>query len=279
MNSLKGKKCLITGASSGLGLELTKLFIRHDAEVIMLCRDESKGKEIINKLLSEHPDARLQIEIADFSSLESVEEFTEDFKRKHQSLDILINNAALLKNKTTETADGFESMFQVNYLVPFALTNSLLPLLENGNSSQIINITLPPDDLRLDFNDVQSPVEFKPMRHLFDTKLCLFLYSVELSDRLKNSNINVFTGVPSTRPFKTSLGRELSFLMKLMMTIISVDVRKVAGNIMQFVERDDLRQGFVFNGLKPVRLHSYWEDTDVRNTLWQNTESILANRN
>ena len=76
MNSLNGKKCLITGASSGLGLELTKLFIRQDAEVIMLCRNESKAKETAEKLLVENPHAKLHIEIADFTSLESVKLFT-----------------------------------------------------------------------------------------------------------------------------------------------------------------------------------------------------------
>jgi len=278
MNTLNGKKCLITGASSGLGLELTKLVIRQGAEVIMLCRNESKGKVIVEKLLAENPNARLHLEVADFTSLESVKRFTKDFKRKHQSLDMLINNAALMKDKTTKTVDGFESMFQVNYLAPFVLTNSLQPLLENGKSSQIVNITLPPDDLRLDFNKIQSPVDFKPMRHLLNTKLCLFLYSVELSDRLKKSNIKVFTGVPSNRPFKTSLGRELSFLMKVMMRMISVDVRKVAGNIMQIVEKDDIKQGFVFKGLKKINLHSYWTNTTIRNKLWQNTENILTNR-
>jgi len=279
MNTLNGKKCLITGASSGLGLELTKLLIRQGAEVIMLCRNASKGKKIVEELLSEHPDASLQIEIADFCSLDSVKRFTKDFKRKHQSLDILINNAALLKNKTTKTVDGFESMFQINYLAPFMLTNSLLPLLEKGKSSQIINITLPPDDLRLDFNNTQSPADFKPMRHLFDTKLCFFLYSLELTDRLKKSNIKVFTGVPNARPFKTRLGRELPFLMKLIMWIISVDVRKVAGNIVQIAEKDDFRQGFVFKGLKEIKLNFYWENADVRNELWRNTENILINQN
>ncbi len=278
MNTLNGKKCLITGASSGLGLELTKLLIRQGAEVIMLCRNESKAKEIVEKLLAENPQARLHIEIADFSSLESVKRFTKEFKRKHQSLDMLINNAALLKDKTSKTVDGFESMFQVNYLAPFLLTNSLQPLLESGKSSQIVNITLPPDDLKLDFNKVQSPVDFKPMKHLLDTKLCFFLYSIELSERLKKSNINVFTGVPSIRPFKTNLGRELSFLMKLMMRLISIDVRKVAGNIMQIVEKDNVKQGYVFKGLKKINLQAYWKNTAIRNKLWLNTENILANQ-
>lgn len=279
MNTLNGKKCLITGASSGLGLELTKLLIRQGAEVIMLCRNESKGKAIIEKLLAEHPNARLHIEIADFSSLVSVKRFTKDFKRKHRSLDMLINNAALLKDKTTTTGDGFESMFQVNYLAPFLLTNSLQPLLEKARSSQIVNITLPPDDLRLDLIKIQSPEDFKPMRQLYKTKLCLFLYSVELSDRLKKSKINVFTGVPSIRPFKTDLGRDLSFFTKLMMRAISVDVGKVAGNMMKIVENGDTGRGFVFKGLKKIELHSYWENRAIRNELWQNTEKMLINRN
>ncbi|PLX12716.1 MAG: hypothetical protein C0597_12690 [Marinilabiliales bacterium] len=80
------------------------------------------------------------------------------------------------------------------------------------------------------------------------------------------------------RPFKTGLGRDLSFFMKLMMKTISVDVKKVVGNIMQIIENDDVEQGFVFKGKEKINLNSYWKNSNIRNKLWHNTENILTNR-
>jgi NAD(P)-dependent dehydrogenase (short-subunit alcohol dehydrogenase family) len=281
MYLLKGKKCLITGASSGLGLELTKLAIQEGAEVIMLCRDEVKCKELVRDLLKRYPNSKLQYELADFSSLKSVNNFISTFREKHTTLDILINNAALLKAKITKTVDGFESMFQVNYLVPFILTNSLLSLLKNSKFSQIINITLPPEKLRLDFEDLQSLHKFKSVKNMFKTKLCLFLFSMELAERLsvEDTNIKVLTGIPSKKPFKTNLGREMPSFIKLVMSLISLKTEEVVKNILHIVTEESIKSGYVFNALNKVNLNSYWQNGEIRRRLWINTENLLNEQN
>lgn len=277
MNSLKDKKCLITGASSGLGLELTKLFILAEAEVIMLCRDEEKSMAIINNLRRDYPNAKIQLELADLSSLKSLQTFTEDFTKRHSSLDILINNAAVLKTRMTKTDDGFESMFQVNFLAPFILTNALIDLLKSGHNPQILNIALPPENLRLNFDDLQSLNSFKPMENLMRTKLCFFLFSIELADRLNNAGIKVITGVPNNRPFKTNLGREMPFFMKMVMTLISMKTEKIAINIPSVLLKNDIRNGYVFKGQNAVSLTPYWQNSEVRELLWEDTEQLLIN--
>ena len=205
MDSLKGKKCLITGASSGLGLEITKLFLNAEAEVIMLCRDEKKSSKIINELYEDYPGASIHLELADFSSLDSLNTFLRNFKGKHSSLDILINNAAVLKAGVTRTEDGYESMFQVNFLAPFILTRSLIDLLKSGDDPKILNIALPAEKYQLDFNDIQSLKHFKPMDSFLKTKNCLLIFSLELANRIKNTGIKVLTGIPNQRPEQKKL--------------------------------------------------------------------------
>ncbi|MFC2096605.1 SDR family NAD(P)-dependent oxidoreductase [Bacteroidota bacterium] len=275
MNSLKSKKCLITGASSGLGLELVKLLIRAEAEVIMLCRDEKKSKAIIESLIKDYPNAKIQLEIADFNSLDSLRTFIESFKKRYTSLDVLINNAAALKSKITYTKDGFETMFQVNYFAPFILTNSLIDALNKGNNPQIINVALPSQNLRLDFDDLQALKGFNPMNNLLKTKLCLFLYSLELAKRLNNSSIRVLTGVPNNRPFDSSLGREMPFFMKMVMKLICVKTEKVVKNIFNIISKEDIETGFVFQGLKEVSLIPYWQNAEIRDKLWNESERLL----
>lgn len=275
MNTLKGKKCLITGASSGLGLEITKLLIQSEAEVIMLCRDEDKSNAIINNLHKDYPDAKIQLELADFSSLKSLKTFMESFKKRHSSLDILINNAAVLKAGVTKTIDGFESMFQVNYLAPLLLTNSLIELLKSGNDPQILNIALPAEKYQLDFNDIQSLHHFKSMDNFLKTKNCLLIYSLELASRIRNTGIKVLSGIPNQRPFRSNLGREMPFLMGWAWNLISVKTEKIAGNIPSILSRDDLATGSLFKGLKAVSVTPYWQDAGVRERLWTETEKLL----
>jgi len=277
MNLLKGKKCLITGASSGLGLELTKLFVQQGAEVIMLCRDEKKGTAIIQNIIHEKPDAQIYLELADLASLQSVYSFINRVKTKYTKLDMLINNAAILKTEITKTIDGFESMFQVNYLSPFIITNSLVDLLKLGTNAKIINITLPPEKYQLNLDDLQSLNSYKPMEVLFKTKLCLLLFTLEFAERIKDSNIAVVAGVPNKKPFKSGLGREMPAIMRFIMRLISTDANKVAQNILYHASKDNLKTGTVFNEKEIVPLASSWKDTNLRMELWNQTNNVIDN--
>ena len=93
MNTLNGKKCLITGASSGLGLELTKLLIRQGAEVIMLCRNESKAKEIVKKQEELRKDVVLKGEML------TIKLITEEAKKE---LEERIANFLIARNYKTQ---------------------------------------------------------------------------------------------------------------------------------------------------------------------------------
>lgn len=275
MDSLKGKKCLITGASSGLGLEVTKLLLLAEAEVIMLCRNRKKSIKILDQLRQDYPDASIQLELADFNSLDSVNTFLKDFKKKHSSLDILINNAAVMKAAITRTEDGYESMFQVNYLAPFILTRSLIDLLKSGEDPKILNIALPAEKYRLDFNDLQALKHFKPMDNLLKSKNCLMIFSIELASRIRNTGIKVLTGIPNQRPFRSNLVREMPFIMGLLWNLISVKTEKIAGNIPAILSRNDLENGSLFKGQKKVSASPYWQEGEVRERLWAETENLL----
>jgi len=275
MDYLKGKKCLITGASSGLGLEVTKLLLKNEAEVIMLCRDEKKSEKIINELYKDFPGASIQLELADFSSLDSVNTFLKEFKKKYSSLDILINNAGVMKAEITRTEDGYESMFQVNYLAPFILTRSLIDLLKAGEDPKILNIALPAEKYQLDFDDIQALQHFKPMDNLMKSKNCLIVFSLELASRIKNTGIKVLTGIPNQRPFRSNLVREMPFIMGLAWNLISVKTEKIAGNIPFILSRDDLDNGSLFKGRKKVTASPYWQNAEVKERLWEDTERLL----
>ena len=136
--SISGKNCLITGANNGLGLAVSKKIANMGANTILLCRNKEKGENAVHEIKKEIPNASVKLMISDLSSMKSIQNFIEEFKGKYSKLDILYNNAAVMKHKRTVTEDGFEMIFQVNYLVSFILMNSFLELLQNGSSPYII---------------------------------------------------------------------------------------------------------------------------------------------
>lgn len=271
---LSGKDCLVTGASSGLGLAVSKGLARMGANTTLLCRDRVKGESAIQDIQNEVPGASLELMICDLASLESIRQFIEAFKARHVSLDVLFNNAAVMKRQRTVTNDGFEMMFQVNYLAPFILMNAFVGLLQNGSSPQVINNALPSYKLRLDMDDLQFFQHYSMYHSFFLTKLCLLFAGLEFARRHDNDGIDTVMAVPG--PFKSSLVREIP-LVGWFKNLFSAPVDQAAGNILYVITSDTFKHknGKTFKERQEWPLSEYWQDTQTGERLWSITESLL----
>jgi len=269
-----GKNCLITGANTGLGLAVSKRFSDLGANTILLCRNKEKGENAVLEIKKETPNASVDLMICDLSSMKSIQNFIEDFKGKYSKLDILYNNAAVMKRKRTVTEDGFEMMFQVNYLASFILMNSFLELLKNGSSPYIINNGRPSDKLRLDMDDLQFSKNYSMYQSFFKTKLCLLFASLELSQRQVSDGIAVTMIDPG--PFKSDLVRDIP-LIGWFKNLFSASVDKAKENILYHITSDDAKSknGKVFKEKQEYPLTQYWRDTSIRERLWSVTESLI----
>jgi len=274
--NLAGKNYLITGATSGLGLAVTKKFANMGANTIMLSRTKDEGDRAFLEVKKEIPNASLDLMICDLASMRSIQSFITEFKGKYSKLDLLFNNAAVMKQKRTVTEDGFEMMFQVNYLAPFILTKSFLELLKISSSPQIINNGRPADKYRLDFDDLQFAKNYHMYDSFFQTKLCLLFCTLELSRRQKSDGVVVIMADPG--PFKSNLVRDVP-LVGWVKNLFSAPVENAAENI-KFVatlEKAKRYSGKVFKEKKEYPLTSYWQDTNVGERLWSITETLIEN--
>jgi len=275
--SLAGRNCLITGANTGLGLAVAKRFATLGAHTIILCRNKGKGKNAILDIKKEIPNALVELMICDLSSFKSTQRFIEEFKGKYSKLDILYNNAAVMKQKRTITEDGIEMMFQVNYLASFILMNAFLELLKNGTSPQIINNGRPSDKYRLDMDDLQFSKDYNMYHSFFKTKLCLLLANLEFSGRHQNDGIIVTMIDPG--PFKSDLVRDVP-LMGWIKNLFSATVDIAAGNILYHVTSNKAKNnsGKVFKEKQEKQLTEYWKNAEVRENLWSATELLLKEK-
>jgi NAD(P)-dependent dehydrogenase (short-subunit alcohol dehydrogenase family) len=272
--TISEKTCLITGANSGLGLAVAKRFAELGANTILLCRNKEKGENAILEIKRELPGASIELMICDLSSMKSIQSFIEEFKGKYIGLDILYNNAAVMKQKRTVTEDDFEMMFQVNYLASFILMNSFLELLKVSSSPFIINNGRPSYKLRLDMDDLQFLNNYQMYKSFFKTKLCLLFASLELSRRHESDGIPVTMIDPG--PFKSNLVRDVP-LMGWVKNLFSASVDKAAENILYHVTSDEAKNknGKVFKEKQEWPLTEYWKDTSIGESLWSITESLI----
>jgi len=274
---LKEKICLITGANSGLGFEVSKQMAARGAQIIMVCRSKSKGDLALSRLRKEKPDASVELMICDLSSIKSIQEFIRKFRTNHSKLDVLYNNAAVMKQKRTITEDGFEMMFQVNYLAPFIFMRSFQELLRKGSSPCIVNNGRPADKLRLDLDDLQFERNYKMYQSFFKSKLCLLFSTLELSRKSEIGDISVMMIDPG--PFKSDLVRDMPLAGRVK-NLFSAPVEKAAENLLHHIILDDIhtRNGKVFKEKQEYPITDYWKDIELAEQLWTLTESLIQDK-
>src|SRR5689334_125169 len=124
MTSMKGKRVIITGPTSGVGKEVALQSAALGAEVILACRDVKKGNQVAAEI-SKIPGVVKPVVIElDTSSQQSIREFAKEFRRRYRRLDVLINNAS--GNRGTlpkvNSVDGIELTFATNVVGYFLLT-------------------------------------------------------------------------------------------------------------------------------------------------------------
>lgn len=137
---LAGRLAVVTGANSGLGLEISGALAGAGAHVIMTSRDAQKGADARRELLARSPRGELEVRSLDLASLDSVRAFTAQVVAEGRPLDILVNNAGVMAvPQRLETADGFELQLGTNHLGPFALTGLLLPSLRAADAPRVVS--------------------------------------------------------------------------------------------------------------------------------------------
>jgi NAD(P)-dependent dehydrogenase (short-subunit alcohol dehydrogenase family) len=182
---LDGKTAVITGATGGLGYETALALAAARAAVVLIGRNDAKGRNAIQKIRGRLPGANVVYENLDLANLASVADFAKRFSAAHASLDLLVNNAGVMALPERKlTTDGFEMQFGTNYLGHYALTAQLLPLLRRGNQPRVVSLSsLTYRRGAINFDDLQGTWPYSPGKAYSQSKLAMLMFALELQRR------------------------------------------------------------------------------------------------
>jgi NAD(P)-dependent dehydrogenase (short-subunit alcohol dehydrogenase family) len=190
-DSMRGKVCLITGATSGIGAETAKQLAQRGAIVIVVGRSENKCVSTVAQIKRRTGNATVEYLLADLSSQQSIRGLAEQFKSKYGQLDVLVNNAGGIWMTRQESVDGIEMTLAVNHLGYFMLTHLLLDTLIGSAPARIVNVSSSFQWLSaMNFEDLQSRHGWYIGLNAYNqSKLANVLFTYELARRLQGSGV------------------------------------------------------------------------------------------
>lgn len=178
---MNGKRCIVTGANSGIGEVMAREFARRGAEVVMVCRNVDKAEAVRRSIVDATGNRAVSLVHCDLSDLDSVNACAEELLSRDVGFDVLMNNAGIYLPRREENARGHEMMFATNHLGPFLLTHRLLPRLEGARVVTTSSMGHKLCQFRID--DLDARRRFLPIEQYGVTKLCNILFARELARR------------------------------------------------------------------------------------------------
>jgi NAD(P)-dependent dehydrogenase (short-subunit alcohol dehydrogenase family) len=188
--NVAGKTIVVTGATSGIGLEASVDLARRGARVVMVGRDPAKTTATVAAVRSRSGSTHVSHLLCDFSSQAAVRNLAEAFRGQHHRLDVLVNNAGGVNKARRLTVDGIETTFAVNHLGPFLLTNLLLDLIVRSAPARVVTVaSIGHRRGTLDFDDLGYERGYATMRAYSRSKLANILFANELARRLAGTGV------------------------------------------------------------------------------------------
>ncbi|XP_022671992.1 retinol dehydrogenase 14-like [Varroa jacobsoni] len=199
---MHGRTVIITGGSSGIGLEVAKEVARRRARVIIASRSKQRSEEAVLEVIRETGWSDVRSVKLDLSSFKSVRDCATKLINTESHIDVLINNAAYVSygGDVQLTEDGLELQYQTNFFGHFLLSCLLLPALLKSYSPRIVNVSSVLYKLgRIDFDNFdQSKYRELAIQTYSNTKLAIVMVTRELAARYGNRGLGVFSCTPGT---------------------------------------------------------------------------------
>jgi retinol dehydrogenase-14 len=273
------KTILITGGTSGLGLEACRQLAALGNRILFVGRDEHRCIEA-KKEIEKAGGKEVEYFIADLSSQKEIRKLSEEIHKRISRIDVLINNAGGVFSSFTLSEDGIEKTFALNHLNYFLLTHLLLDIIPDG--SRIINVSSDSHFWgKINFESFERSNSYNIMKAYGQSKLANVLSTYELARKLASRNITVNALHPGR--VRTSIGNKSkawyhSFGWSLLTAISSITPKESVKTFVYLAESDEVKNTtgkyFAFSKAKKSSALSY--DEELAKKLWQVSEELTG---
>jgi NAD(P)-dependent dehydrogenase (short-subunit alcohol dehydrogenase family) len=279
---LKEKTCLVTGATSGVGLATARGLAGLGAKVIIVGRDDRKCSRVLTTMRREVPGSIAEYFVADLSSQAQVRTVAEDLKRRYSQLDVLVNNAGGYFRTREVTVDGLEMTFALNHLSYFLLTNLLLEVLVQSPSARIVNVaSCAHEGGKMDFENLQGEHHYIRSRAYSQSKLANVLFTYSLAKRLLQTRVTVNALHPGY--VRSNLGINNGWLKKKLLNLLDrrmISPEAGARTCVYLASSPDVEgvSGRYFDQCKEIRSSEASYDERSMEELWKLSEELTGLR-
>lgn len=189
---LTDKVAIVTGGSTGIGLETVKTLSQAGATVIVPARNIEKARQNLQNIKN------VEIEEMDLIDSDSIRRFTDKFLASGRQLNLLINNAGIMFVPLRRDKHGIESQLATNYLAVFQLTANLIPALKKANGARVVNLSSQGHQFSpFNFEDPNfEKRDYDTLAAYGQSKTAINLFSLELDNLVKSYGIRAYSVHP-----------------------------------------------------------------------------------
>jgi retinol dehydrogenase 12 len=205
------KTIVITGATSGIGLETARALAKQGARLALVVRDRQRGEAAIANIAASVPGAEAALVLADLESLDQVRAAGAELRSRYPRIDVLVNNAGLIVGSSGVTRDGFERTFAVNHLATFLLTYELRDALAAAAPARVVTVSSMGHRFAAAFTWDELPTMWRgQVRNYGTSKLCNIWFAREAARRMASKRVTSNSLHPGT--VRSNFGQSGSWL-------------------------------------------------------------------
>lgn len=237
---MSGKLCVISGATSGVGLEALKALLKANAKCVIVARNPEKARKVKESLDKEY-DAVIDIVISDFASFKSVRAAANEISKKYPVIDVLINSAGLFSTRRRLTGDGHEQVFQVSHLSILLFTWLLIDNIKKSPQGRIVQVNSEGHrfgGLNIkDLNWKRRP--YIGLRGYGASKIAQIICVQKMAELLADTDVTINTMHPGA--VKTNLGNDNGWLYTTYNKLFiapAMDDPKISGDALYWLAAD-----------------------------------------
>lgn len=211
---------VITGATSGIGLETARLLLKDGYRVFAIGHSRAHCEEADRDIRADLPDAAVEWFAADLLQRREVLRVAQEIKSRlgaDGALYALINNAGCARSRYTVTEDGFEHQFALNVLAGYLLTHALLPCLLKAGGRVIMTSSSSHKGIKVHWDDVMLRESYNPLTAYKQSKLCDVLFAQGLNDRYRAKGLSAYAVDPGL--VHTNIGNKTDGIVDVVWTL------------------------------------------------------------